>query len=46
MRTRSGLRMVLNRENGLSPVLEAFDRSIVQVHVGDLEVWSPRNLGF
>src|SRR5205085_1828 len=42
----SGLRMVLNGENRLCPVLQSLDGPIVQVHMRDLKVRGPWDLGF
>src|SRR6478672_8817420 len=43
VRAGSGLRMVLDREDGLGAVPESLHGAVVQVHVRDLEVRSPRN---
>ena len=37
VRAWRGLGMVLNRENRVLAVLDAFDRSVVEVKVGDLQ---------
>jgi len=43
VRARRGFWVVLDRENRVFPVLDAFDRAVIEVQVGDLERLGARN---